>query len=101
MYLFECLLIAKNTWKKLAEDAATNKVCAALVTQTRALAKQLGVNITKRKASQAIPVIGAAVGFAMNITFIRDICEAAQMKYKERWINNKLHSVILESSQQS
>lgn len=85
------VMIAKNTWKKLAEDAAANKISrAALVMTIKALAKRLGINITRRKALQAIPMIGGAVGAAMNTAFINDITWAARRSFQERWleINN-------------
>lgn len=50
------------------------------------LARQLGINITKRKALQAIPVLGAAVGATMNIVYITDITEAAIRTYQKRWL---------------
>ena len=58
----------------------------------RNLAKQLGINITKRKAAQAIPIIGAGVGAAMNLAFINDVSWAARRAFQEKWLidNNKI-----------
>lgn len=87
------VMIAKTTWKKLAEKAATNKygIEAAIIT-IKSVAKQLGINITKRKAAQAIPVIGAGVGAAINTAFINDVAWAARRSFQERWlmINKKI-----------
>ena len=85
------VLVAKTTWKKLAEKAAANKYgLAALIIAIKNLAKQLGINLTKRKVAQAIPVIGAGVGAAVNIAFINDVAWAARRMYQERWlISNK------------
>ena len=58
------------------------------MTALRALAKQVGVNLTKRKALEAIPVIGLAVGAASNGWFLREVGTAAQMSYQERWLSD-------------
>lgn len=87
------ILVAKTTWKKLAEKAAANKYgLAALIIAIKNLAKQLGINLTKRKVAQAIPVIGAGVGAAVNVTFVNDVAWAARRMYQERWllVNKKI-----------
>ena len=79
--------VAKVTWKKMAEKAAENKFgIEALILAIKQLAKQLEINITKRKALQAIPIIGAGVGAALNIAFINDVAWAARRAYQERWL---------------
>lgn len=87
------VMIAKNTWKKLAEKAAMNPhgIAAAIIT-IKSVANQLGINITKRKAAQAIPVIGAGVGAATNTAFLNDVAWAARRTFQERWLmtNNKI-----------
>lgn len=81
------VMIAKQTWKKIAEEAAANKIGkAALVMAVKTIAKQLGINITRRKALQAIPMIGGAVGAAMNVAFINDITCAARRSFQARWL---------------
>lgn len=87
------VILVKQAWKKMAEKAVGNKFCGeAMLITVRNLAKQLGINITRRKALQAIPVIGAGVGAAMNIAFINDISWAARRCFQERWLidNGKL-----------
>jgi len=50
--------LAKETWKTMAARAAANQLGAdAAVIAIRNLAKQLGYNLTKRKALTAIPAI--------------------------------------------
>jgi hypothetical protein len=86
--------VAKATWKKIAEEAAKNKYgLEALIVAIRNLAKQLGINLTKRKVAQLIPVIGAGVGAAVNVAFINDVAWAARRMYQERWllVNKKLN----------
>ena len=87
--------ITKTTWKKMAEKAAQNKwgIDAAILA-IRTLAKQLGINLTKRKALQAIPLVGAGVGATMNLAFINDIAWAARRSYQERWLTDNCKIVI-------
>ena len=87
------VMITKTTWKKLAEKAATNKYgIEAAIIKIKSVAKQLGINITKRKAAQAIPIIGAGVGAAINTAFLNDVAWAARRTFQERWLmtNNKI-----------
>lgn len=79
--------IAKTTWKKIAEKAAQDKASKeAFIIAIRQLAKQLGINLTKRKALQAIPVVGGLVGASMNLSYINDIAWAARRSFQERWL---------------
>lgn len=88
-------LIQKNTWKRLGQQTVNKGAQAFLakgVLEVKALAGRLGVNLTKRKALQAVPVLGGAVGAAMNISFINDVAWAARRAYQRRWLldNGKL-----------
>lgn len=81
------VVISKTTWKKMAEKAAQEKWgIEAAILAIRSLAKRLGINLTKRKALQAIPVVGAGVGAAMNLAFINDVAWAARRSFQERWL---------------
>lgn len=81
------VILVKQTWKKMAEKAVHNKMSGeAFLIAIRELAKQLGINLTKRKALQSIPIVGAGVGTAVNIAFINDICWAARKCYQKRWL---------------
>lgn len=79
--------LAKVTWKKMAERAAEKQLSkeAALLT-IKNLTKQLGVNITKRKALASIPFIGAAVGGSVNGWYIKEVGWAARRAFQERWL---------------
>lgn len=79
------LLIQRNAWKKLAEMGSTSFLAKSIVS-VRQAAKLIGVNLTKRKASQSIPFIGGAVGAALNASFINDIAWAARRSYQRRWL---------------
>lgn len=92
--------LAKVTWKKMAEKAAESQLSkeAALLT-IKSLAKQLGVNITKRKALASIPVIGAAVGGSVNGWYIKEVGWAARRAFQDRWLieNGKIINVEFEA----
>jgi len=82
-------MILKNTWKSMAKKAAENQCSKeGAIMAIKALAKQLGINITKRKALQAIPFVGAGIGAAMNAQYINDVCWAARRSFQKRWLND-------------
>ena len=86
-------IIARQTWKGMAEKAAQYQVTKeGAVVALRNLAKQLGVNITKRRALTVIPAIGALVGGSVNGWYIKDVGWAARRAFQERWLldNGKL-----------
>lgn len=80
-------IIAKQTWKSM-QNAGEKE---AMILMIKALCKQLGINLTKRKVLQVIPVTGGVVGAAVNGAFIRDVGYAARRIYQQRWLqdNNK------------
>ena len=75
---------------KAAERAVSGETALLFV---RDVAEQLGVNLTKRRALAAIPIIGAAVGGAMNAWYLRDIGQSAQRAYQERWLRDRGHII--------
>jgi hypothetical protein len=82
--------LSKQTWKAMATKSASERFgVEASITAVRALAKQLGINLTKRKALAAIPVIGAVVGACANAWFLNDVAEAAQRTYQQRWLQDR------------
>ncbi len=79
--------IAKQTWKQLGQKAATNQMGKETgIIGIKSLAKQLGINLTKRKALQAIPAIGALVGASVNGWYIKEVGWAARRAFQERWL---------------
>jgi DNA-binding transcriptional regulator YhcF (GntR family) len=86
--------VAKQTWRKLAEKAATEQYGkAASIVAIRNLAKELGINLTKRKALQAIPAVGALVGASVNGWYVKEVGWAARRAFQERWLIEN-HKVI-------
>lgn len=80
-------ILAKMTWKSMTQKAAQQQLSKeAGIIALRNLAKQLGVNMTKRKALAAIPIIGAAVGGSVNGWYIKEVGWAARRSFQERWL---------------
>lgn len=72
-------------WKKMANDLAAKHLGkTSLLAAVHQFARTLGVQITKRKALQMIPVIGALVGASLNGTLANDVGKAAFMSYRRR-----------------
>ena len=85
----ETQMLAHN-WAVLAERAARRGVSAeAMLLFARDVAQRLGVNLTKRKALAALPVVGAAIGATVNSWYMRDIGAAAQRAYQQRWLQDR------------
>ena len=81
------VMIAKMTWKAIAQKAAEQKIGeAAIIIGVKNVAKKLGENITRRKALAAIPIIGSGVNAAINCAFIGDIALAAIRTFQEQWL---------------
>lgn len=89
--------VAKQTWKIMSEKAVTHPLSQeAAVIALRNLSKQLGINLTKRKALQAIPVIGAVVGGSTNGWYIKDVSWAARRAFQERWLRDNGKIIDME-----
>jgi hypothetical protein len=88
--------IAKKTWKAMAEKAASKQLSKeGGIIAVQRLAKQLGINLTKRKALQAIPFIGLGVGATVNGWYIKDVGWTARRAFQERWLidNEKVFEI--------
>ncbi|MDM1507742.1 EcsC family protein, partial [Myroides odoratimimus] len=82
--------LKNTTWKKMAQTAAQKSMSnEAFLITVKSVSKKLGVNLTKRKALQVAPVVGAAVGAGCNFTFINDVSWAAIRVYQDRWLIDK------------
>lgn len=86
---FEQILL-RVAWKHMAGELATKQISKqSLLAAIRQSAKTLGIQITKRKALQTIPVIGALIGASFNGMIANDIGKAAYMSYRRRWIKDR------------
>lgn len=80
--------LLRNTFKAMAAKAAEQTLSReAAIIALRDLARQLGINLTKRKMLQVVPIAGAAIGGAVNWKFMDDVAWAARRAYQERWFN--------------
>ncbi|MGH7072673.1 MAG: EcsC family protein [Stellaceae bacterium] len=85
----ETRVLAQN-WAALGERAARRGAGAeAALLLVRDLAKELGINLSKRKMLAAVPLIGAAIGATLNGWYMRDIADAARRAYQERWLRDR------------
>lgn len=64
--------------RELAKDAT------ALSLQT--LARSMGINLGKRKVAGTVPVLGAAIGGAVNAWYLADVARTARYVFQERWL---------------
>lgn len=81
------VILIKETWKQIVKKAAGKNIGEyGFLVVIRQLAKQLGINLSKRKALQVVPIIGAAVGAGMNASFLSDIGWAARRTFQEMWL---------------
>lgn len=73
--------IERVTERELAKEAT--------VYSLQNLARAIGLNLGRRKAAGSIPVIGAAVGAAVNAWYLADVAQAAGYVFQERWLQEK------------
>ena len=82
----------KQTWKELEQ--------IFFVSMIKKLAEALGINLTKAKLAQTVPILGALVGAGFNAYYTDKVCNAAYFLYRERANSNmrcdsfKSHMII-------
>lgn len=79
-------ILLRETWKVIAQGAIKGSTQRAAIMATRELAKQLGINLTKRAALKAIPIIGGVIGAAVNIGYLTDVGWAARRAFQRLWL---------------
>ena len=88
-------ILIKVAWKRMTEQLAAKQISKqSLLAALRQFAKSIGIQLTKRKALQMIPVIGALVGGSFNGMLANDIGKTAYMCYRRRWIADHTESTI-------
>ena len=88
---------------KIAEDVARRKTWQVLEEQTfvkivQAIAKSIGVRLTKAKLAQVIPVLGAGIGGGFNAYYASKVCDAAFYLYRERFLAEKYGPDVIEET---
>jgi hypothetical protein len=76
-------ILLKVAWKQMAQGVGTKGSILAVL---REFAKTLGIQLTKRKALQMVPIVGALIGSSFNAVYANDIGRAAYMCYRRRFI---------------
>ncbi len=83
-------ILIQISWKKMSAELAAKHISKlSLLAAMRQFAKSLGIQITKRKALQLVPIVGAIVGASLNATLANDIGRAAYMSYRRRWMDER------------
>ena len=85
----DALAALEEDYEGEASNRASTRVALAkegAVFATRGLVTSLAKNLAGRKAAQAIPVLGAAIGAAASAAFLDDVTTAAQRIYQERFL---------------
>jgi len=78
----------KKTWEHL-EKSVFVQVCLSI-------AKAMGINLTKAKLANVIPVAGAVLGGGFNAYYTDKVCKAAFYLYRERFLALKSGSQVIE-----
>lgn len=80
--------IERVTERELAKNAT--------VYSLHNLARSIGINLGRRKAAGSIPVLGAAVGGAVNAWYLADVAQTARYVFQERWLRGKYPQFALD-----
>jgi hypothetical protein len=80
-------ILLKVSWKKMNEALARKEMSRlSAIAAMKKFAERLGIQVTKRKALQMVPIVGGVVGASFNATFVNDVGRAAYMSYRRRWL---------------
>ncbi|MBF0503097.1 MAG: EcsC family protein [Candidatus Riflebacteria bacterium] len=95
--------VAMSQLVKIAEEVAKKRAWnelekSAFVKIIQAIAKAIGVRLTKAKLAQIIPVAGAIIGGGFNSYFTSKVCDAAYFLYRERFLARKYGVEIIDEA---
>jgi hypothetical protein len=77
-------------WRDGVERVAERELAKdATVYSLQNLARAIGLNLGKRKIAGSVPVLGAAVGGAVNAWYLSDVTQTARYVFQERWLREK------------
>lgn len=89
------ITLTKVSWKAMRKVAENNPVTReAFLLALKKVAGQLGVRLTKAKALQAVPIIGAAVGCTANLAFMRSVGWAARRAFQRRLLTEHGFAIV-------
>lgn len=74
-------------WRDGVERVAERELAKeAAQLSLKTLAQRIGLNLGRRKALGVMPVIGAALGGAVNAGYLREVAKVARYVLQERWL---------------
>jgi hypothetical protein len=86
--------VERAAWHDGIERVAERELAKeAAIFSLQSLAQRIGVNLGKRKVAGSIPVLGAAVGAAVNAWYLADVAQVARYVFQERWLAGKYPSM--------
>jgi hypothetical protein len=75
-------------WREGIERVAEREMAKeATVFSLQTLAGRVGVHLGSRKSAGAVPILGAAVGSAMNAWYLHDVSRTARFVLHDRWLH--------------
>ncbi|MBR9814111.1 EcsC family protein [bacterium] len=75
--------LAQAAWREGVERLSERELTKqALAYSMHNLATQLGVNLAKRKAAAAVPVLGAVIGGSVNAWTVHDLARSTQFAFQ-------------------
>jgi hypothetical protein len=80
-------MVIEDVWEDITKDAVLTRVArGGTFFTTRQAGKRWGRNLAKRKSLQLVPVVGAVLSGATNISVLTDVGWAARRVFQERWL---------------
>ena len=84
-----------SAWRDGVERVAERELAKdATVFSLQNLARAIGLNLGKRKVAGTIPVVGAAVGAAVNAGYLADVAQTARYVFQERWLRARYPAAV-------
>ncbi|MDA9923709.1 EcsC family protein [Verrucomicrobiales bacterium] len=80
------ITLMRKTWKSMGDKSALIVI--------RNLLKNVGVNLTKKKALQSIPLVSGVIGAAFDATYTKDVGKVANMLYRNRRLDFDTNRVL-------
>lgn len=86
-------------WRDGVERVAERGMAKeATVYSLQNLARAIGLNLGQRKVAGSVPVLGAAVGAAVNAWYLSDVAQTARYVHQERWLRERHPRAVTASA---